>query len=109
MDSVRLWSGRWESKPTSEAWESCCFKFKSNTEALDQLRTKTPAFCGPESALDSARAIESTRFMVRAVGIELLFNFVGTKLQPRRSLLRSSGEVTGNWRNLAPFGSNSFG
>jgi hypothetical protein len=40
-------------------------------EALDQLWTKTPAFCGHESALDSARATESTRFMVGAVGIEL--------------------------------------
>jgi hypothetical protein len=33
------------------------------------------AFCGPESSLDSARAIESTRFMVGAVGIELLIQF----------------------------------
>ena len=39
-------------------------------EALDQLWTKAPAFYGPESALDSARATESTRFMVGAVGIE---------------------------------------
>ena len=44
-------------------------------EALDQLWTKTPAFSGPESALDSARATESTRFMVGAVGIELLNKF----------------------------------
>ena len=40
-------------------------------EALDQLWTKTPAFCVHESALDSARATESTRFMVGAVGIEI--------------------------------------
>jgi len=78
-------------EPTSEAWENCCLEFKIQYEAinlkekgrlgasrpfslfgrgLDQLWTKTPAFCGPESALDSARATESTRFMVGAVGIE---------------------------------------
>jgi hypothetical protein len=49
-------------------------------EALDQLWTKTPAFCGPESALDSARATESTRFMVGAVGIELLLNFTKSRV-----------------------------
>src|SRR5258708_10188187 len=47
---------------------------------LDQLWTKTPAFCGPESALDSARAIESTRFMVGAVGIELLIKFTKSRV-----------------------------
>jgi len=39
-------------------------------KALDQLWTKTHGFCVHESALDSARATESTRFMVGAVGIE---------------------------------------
>jgi hypothetical protein len=72
-------------------WENCCLRFQIEyeaisgkrkadsqgislslclVEALDQLWTKTPAFSGPESALDSARATESTRFMVGAVGIE---------------------------------------
>jgi len=39
-------------------------------EALDQLWTKTPIFYATRSALSSARATESTRFMVGAVGIE---------------------------------------
>src|ERR1700756_1938872 len=51
-------------------------------EALDQLWTKTPGFCGPESALDSARATESTRFMVGAVGIE-----PSSPLQTRKLLI----------------------
>ena len=49
-------------------------------EALDQLWTKTPAFAALESALDSARATESTRFMVGAVGIELLIEFTKSRV-----------------------------
>ncbi len=76
-------------EPTSEVWENCCLRFQIVYEAINlererptrkesaflfvwsRLWTKTPAFCGLESALDSARATESTRFMVEAVGIEL--------------------------------------
>ncbi len=42
----------------------------ARVEALDQLWTKTPIFYATRSALSSARATESTRFMVGAVGIE---------------------------------------
>jgi hypothetical protein len=40
-------------------------------ETLDQVWTKTPTFYATRSALSSARATESMRFMVGAVGIEI--------------------------------------
>jgi hypothetical protein len=74
---------------TSEAWENYCLKFEIEyrglnlererptrresassfclVEALDQLWTKTPTFYLTRSALSSARATESTWFMVGAV------------------------------------------
>src|SRR5580765_6082600 len=87
-----FWSGRLESSPCPNAGKKllfqildrkprqCSGKRKADSResaflfyliaALDQLWTKTPAFLWPESAPDSARATESTRFMVGAVGIE---------------------------------------